>query len=131
MNWLKRLYSGEEISDKELFLKDIPVKGKNGYHSIDKDKNKMKISTKTDKNVSDKKIVPECDDQDLISDRALADLVYLAKRDLDDFTAPTFDEEDLSLHNGHDLVKNDVLNPVKVEQSKTPETKSSARYKSL
>ena len=44
MSWLRRLYRGEDINDKELFLKDAPVKGKNGFHSISKNKNKTKIT---------------------------------------------------------------------------------------
>jgi len=125
MSWLKRLYSGEEISDKELFVKRVSPKGKNGYHSIGKEKNKLKETMKEDKNVSEKKIVPESDDENLIPDHVLTDLAYLANRDLDDLTAPSLDGEDFSLDDGTDHVKR----AVEMKQRNNRETKTSVRYK--
>ena len=128
MSWLRRLYSGEDITDKELFLKDVPVKGNNGFHSISKNKNKTKVTIETDETVDKKKLVPERNEEDMISDRVLADLVYLAERDLDDFSSPTFDDgEDVSPINGDDLAKRDILQAAEMNETETSQTKTSDR----
>lgn len=132
MSWLRRLYSGEGITDKEVFLKDVPVKGKNGFHSISKNKNKTKITIETDETVNKKKLEPEHNEEDMISDRALADLVYLAERDLDDFSSPTFDDdEDFPPKNGDELAKRDILQAAEINETKTSQTKTSDRYQSV
>ena len=132
MSWLRRLYRGEDINDKEVFLKDAPVKGKNGFHSISKNKNKTQITIKTDETVNKKELVPERNEEDMFSDRVLADLVYLAERDLDDFSSPTFDDgEDFSAKNGDDLTKTDVLKATEMNETKTSQTRTSDRYQSV
>ena len=132
MSWLRRLYSGEDITDRELFMKDVPVKGKNGYHGISKNKSKTKIKIESDETVNKEKIVPERNEENWICDRALADLVYLAERDLDDFSSPTFDDsEDFSPKNGDDLAKRDILKETEMDETKTSETKASLRYQSV
>lgn len=113
ISWLKRLYGGENTSDKELFLKDVPPsKSKNGYHSISKDKLEKKVST--DKSLKEKKVVREFDDK-LVQDCSLADLVFLSKRELDDFSAPTVDNGDMLLE---DNGAGDTLDAAKIKQGR-------------
>lgn len=129
MSWLKRLYSGEEVSDKELFMKDFTVKGKNGFHSSKRGKNKKKISVETEKITGEKKVTPECDEEPAISDYVLADLVHLAKRDLDDFTSPTVEDgEQFLLNNGDDAAKTDIMNLLEMKESDSREKTASVRY---
>ena len=90
LSWLKRLYGGEDISDKELFSKDFfPPKAKNGFHKQEK-----KMSNEIDKMNKEKNVQPQNDNENMIAGRMLSDLMYLAERDLDNFGAPTFDYGD-------------------------------------
>ena len=116
VSWLKRLYGGENTSDKELFLKDVPPsKGKNGYHSISKDNLEKKVST--DKPLKEKKVVHEFDDK-LVQDCSLADLGFLSKRELDDFSAPSLDNGDMLLEDdaAGDLVERKTLDAANINQ---------------
>ena len=90
LSWLKRLYGGENVSDKELFSEDFfPLKSKNGFH-----KQETKMSSKIDKMNKEKNVQPQNDNENMIAGRMLSDLMYLAERDLDNFGAPTFDYGD-------------------------------------
>lgn len=129
MSWLKRLYGGENPTDKELFLKDVPPsKGKNGYHSISKGKLEKKWST--EKSLKEKKVVCESDDK-LVQDCSLADLVFLSKRELDDFSAPSLDDGDMLLGDAAagDLVERNTLDEAKIKQGgKSHASKNPVRY---
>ena len=95
LSWLKRLYGGEDISDKELFSKDFfPLKAKNGFQNIGQNKQEKKMSNEIDKMNKEKNVQPQNDNENMIAGRILFDLMYLAERDLDNFGAPTFDYED-------------------------------------
>ncbi|CAH3153614.1 unnamed protein product, partial [Porites evermanni] len=95
LSWLKRLYGGEDISDKELFSKDFfPLRAKNGFQSIGQIKQEKKMSNETDKTNKEKNVQPQNDNENMIAGRMLSDLMYLAERDLDNFGAPTFDYGD-------------------------------------
>ena len=95
LSWLKRLYGGEDISDKELFSKDFfPLKAKNGFQSIGQKKQEKKMSNEIDKTNKEKNVQPQNDNGNMIAGRMLSDLMYLAERDLDNFGAPTFDYGD-------------------------------------
>lgn len=128
ISWLKRLYGGENTSDKELFLKDVPpTKGKNGYHSVGKNKLEKKVSTGSSS--KEEKVVREFDDKKLVQDCSLADLVFLSKRELDDFSAPTVDDGDMSLVNNvvDDLGERNTLDVAKMKQGKSRESKNPVR----
>ena len=104
-----------------MFFKGVPLKDKNGYHTSGKKKQEKKILNEKDKSVKEKNIMPECDEGN-----QLADLVYLAKRDLDDFSAPTFDDDELSLDDlGEDGL---VLDAVEMTGKKISVPKTSPRY---
>lgn len=95
LSWLKRLYGGEDISDKELFSKDFsPLKAKNGFQSIGQNKEEKKMSNEIDKTNKEKNVQPQNDNENMVAGRMLSDLMYLAERDLDNFGAPTFDYGD-------------------------------------
>ncbi|XP_078373752.1 inhibitor of Bruton tyrosine kinase-like isoform X1 [Oculina patagonica] len=124
IHWLKRLYSGGNVSDRELFLlKEVPPsKGKNGYRRISKNKHEKKVPTQTDKTVKQMKGVLGVDGKNAIQDCLLADLVFLSKRDLDDFSAPTFDVDDTLL----DSVTGDFATE-KIRHNKSLELKDPVR----
>lgn len=53
---MKWFYGGENIIDKEIFLKDVfLLKGKNGYYSLSKDNFEKKVLV--DKFLKEKKVV--------------------------------------------------------------------------
>ena len=119
VSWLKRLYGGENTSDKELFLKDVPPsKGKNGYHNVSKDK-KAEEKLSTDKSLKEKKVVLEFDDK-LVQDCSLADLIFLSKKELDDFSAPSLDNGDMLLEDdaAGDLVERNTLDAARIKQGR-------------
>lgn len=116
ISWLKQLYGGENTTDKEIFLKDVPPsKGKNGYHSISKDNREKKVSA--DKSLREKKVVQEFDDK-LVEDCSMSDLVFLSKRELDDFSAQSLDNGDMLLEDNAtgDLVERNTLDVAKIKQ---------------
>ncbi|KAJ7388445.1 hypothetical protein OS493_037607, partial [Desmophyllum pertusum] len=131
ISWLKQLYSGENVVDKELLLKDVtPTKGKNGYHGISKNKLEKKVSAQTDRNTctKEKKVVLDHHGKDLSQEGALADLVFLSNRDLDDYSAPTVDVDDTLLDNvTSDLVERNALDAARVTQSACCELKDQVR----
>ena len=95
LSWLKRLYGGENISDKELFSKDFfPLKSRNGFQSIGQSKQEKKMSYEIEKMNKEKNVQPQNDNENMLAGRMLSDLMYLAERDLDNFEAPTFDYGD-------------------------------------
>lgn len=67
---------------------------------MSQNKRDKKISTETDRTAKAKKDVLGCESKKMIHDYSLADLVFLSKRDLDDFSAPTFEVEDALPENG-------------------------------
>ena len=127
ITWLKRLYGGENACDKELFSKDASSsKGKNGYHSISKDKLEKKVST--DKSLKEKKVVPEFDEK-LAQDCSLSDLFFLSKRELDDFSAPTVDIGDTLLEDNaaSEIEERNALDVAEMKQGKINESTSPVR----
>ena len=129
ISWLKRVYGGENYSDKELFLKDVPPsKGKNGHNSRSKDKLEKKVST--NKCLKEKKVVHEFDDK-LVQDCSLADLAFLSKRELDDFSAPTVDNGGMLLEDNTagDFVEMNTLDAGTIKQGgKNRASKNPVRY---
>jgi len=130
VSWLKRLYGGGNTNDEELFLKDVPPsESKNGYNSISKDKIQKKLS-QTDKSLKEKKVVREFDDK-LVQDCSLADLVFLSKRELDDFSAPSVDNSDMLLEDNAagNLMEMSTctLDAAKIKQRKTIASKNPVR----
>lgn len=104
-------------------MKDVPpTKGKNGYHSVNKNKHEKKVPNQTDRTVKEEKDVLGRDGKNVIQDCLLADLVFLTKRDLDDFSAPTDDVDDVSLDNA----ASDFA-AAKMRQRKSLESKAPAR----
>lgn len=120
VNWLKRLYGGLHISDKELFPNDVsPTKSKNGYHGITKAIHEKKALTETDRESKGKKIELEDGGKNLIEDHLLADFIFLSTTDLDDYSAPTVDFDDMLLDNAScELVQNSSLDVARTKHSK-------------
>ena len=67
---------------------------------MSQNKREKKISTEADRTAKAKKDVLRYESKNTIHDYSLADLVFLSKRDLDDFSAPTFEVEDAFPENG-------------------------------
>ena len=128
ISWLKRLYRGGNTSDEELFFKDVPPsKSKNGYNGISKDKLEKKLSTV--KSLKEKKVVREFDDKS-VQDYSLADLVFLSKSELDDFSAPTVDNGVMLLEdNASSLMETNrcTLDAAKIKQGITLAPKNPLR----
>lgn len=103
VSWLKRLYGGFDIGDEEIFPLDVSVtKGKNGFSGISKTMLREKVSGKmTKKEAKGKRSEVEKDGgKSLIDNNLLSDLTFLSTRDLDDFSAPTVDLDDMLFNSG-------------------------------
>ncbi|XP_074626926.1 inhibitor of Bruton tyrosine kinase-like [Acropora palmata] len=101
LSWLRRLYSGGDICDEEVFvLKDVVGKGKNGYHNLNEGGSK-----ETNKTVNE--MGKELDEEEMLSSRVLADLLFLAKTDRDVFPAPTCEEDEGFVQDSEDDVSED------------------------
>ena len=101
LSWLRRLYSGGDVCDEEVFvLKDVLGKGKNGYHNLNEGGSK-----ETNKTVNE--MGKELDEEEMLSSRVLADLLFLAKTDRDVFPAPTCEEDEGFVQDSEDDVSED------------------------
>ena len=103
VSWLKRLYGGFDVGDKEIFPLDVSVtKGKNGFSGISKTMLEEKVSGKmAKKEAKGKRSEVEKDGgKSLIDNNLLSDLTFLSTRDLDDFSAPTVDLDDMLFNSG-------------------------------
>lgn len=101
LSWLRRLYSGGDICDEEVFvLKDVVGKGKNGYHNLNEGG-----SNETNKTVNE--MGKELDEEEMLSSRVLADLLFLAKTDRDVCRAPTCEEDEGFVQDSEDDVSED------------------------
>lgn len=121
ISWLKRLYGGQNTSDKEPFMTVIPPsKGKNGYHSISKDKLEKK-----NKSLKEKK-----DQDELVQEGSLSGLFFLSKRELDNFSAPTSDNGYMSLEDNAtgEVEERNALDVAKTNQGKSHESNNLVRY---
>ena len=126
MNWLRRLYNGEEISDEEVFVEGFAVKGRNGYHCLRKDGNSKEMPPELNKTAVEIKNELDEDEDVMHPDRVLADLLHLAEANLDTFAAATFDEEEETLPNSS---SEDGLDFVDINQERIIETTTKApRY---
>ncbi|XP_068698933.1 inhibitor of Bruton tyrosine kinase-like isoform X2 [Montipora foliosa] len=124
MNWLRRLYNGDEISDEEVFVEGVAVKGRNGYHCLRKDGNSKEMPPELNKTAVE--IKNELDEDVMHPDRVLADLLHLAEANLDTFAAATFDEEEETLPNSS---SEDDLDFVDINQGRIIETTTKAPRK--
>lgn len=123
ISWLKRLYGGQNTSDKEPFMTVISSsKGKNGYHNISKEKLETKVLT--NKSLKEKKDQCEFEDE-LVQEGSLSDLVFLSKRELDNLSAPTFDNGYMSLE---DNEERNALDVAIANQWKSHESNNVVRY---
>ncbi|CAH3121307.1 unnamed protein product [Pocillopora meandrina] len=103
VGWLKRLYGGFDIGDEGIFPLDVSVtKGKNGFSGISKTMLGEKVSGKmAKKEAKGKRSEVEKDGgKSLIDNNLLSDLTFLSTRDLDDFSAPTVDLDDMLFNSG-------------------------------
>ena len=101
VSWLRRLYSGGEICDEEVFVpKDVAVKGKNGYHNLNEEGSK-------ETNKTTNEMGQEVDEEEMLSSRVLADLLFLAKTDMDVFHAPTWEEDESIVQDSEDDLSED------------------------
>ena len=101
LSWLRRLYSGGDVCDEEVFvLKDVVGKGKNGYHNLNEGGSK-----ETNKTVNE--MGKELYEEEMLSSRVLADLLFLAKTDRDVFPAPTCEEDEGFVQDSEDDVSED------------------------
>ena len=78
------------------------TKGKNGFSGISKTMLREKVSGKmTKKEAKGKRSEVEKDGgKSLIDNNLLSDLTFLSTRDLDDFSAPTVDLDDMLFNSG-------------------------------
>lgn len=121
VSWLKRLYGGLDISDKELFPNDVvsPTKRTNGYNGITKNMLEKNVLTQKDRKAKEKKIEMKDDGKNSTEDHFLSDLVFLSNRDLDDYSAPSVEFDDmLSDNTSGELVENSALDVTRIKQSK-------------
>ena len=128
ISWLKRLYGGQNTSDKEPFMTVVPPsKGKNGYHSMSKDKLEKKVLT--NKSLKEKKDLCEFKDES-VQEGSLSSLFFLSERELDNLSAPTFDNGYMSLEDNAagEVEERNALDVAKTNQGKSHESNNLVRY---
>lgn len=112
VSWLKKLYGGFDIGDKEIFQLEVSVtKGKNGFSGISKTMHEEKVSGKKEKKEAKGKRgeVEKHGGKSFIDNNLLSDLAFLSTRDLDDFSAPDVDLDDM-LFNSCESLERSVQN---------------------
>ena len=112
VSWLKKLYGGFDIGDKEIFQLEVSVtKGKNGFSGISKTMHEEKVSGKKEKKEAKGKRgeVEKHGGKSFIDNNLLSDLAFLSTRDLDDFSAPAVDLDDM-LFNSCESLERSVQN---------------------
>ena len=96
--WLKRLYCGEKVNDKEVFFRPITVNNKNGYQVVKTNKGGEKQLPKryTDKVAKDTAKISEVCNGYITTDPSLEALVCLSRSDLDDLSTPVLENDILA-----------------------------------